>query len=125
MDVRPDALRVLPSRRTARWAPLAGAALGLAAALAASAVSAAFDVEAAREASRQAVGGTPGPYVFEDRAGRRVELARLVGRPLVVSLVYTSCYGSCSIISRRLSQAVAIARDALGAPLAASLLQPG
>ena len=83
-------------------------------ALTAAAPAAAFDQAQAQAASRAAVGKVVADRVLRDSEGREVALADLRGRPLVVSLVYTSCYGSCSIITRRLAQAVEVARDALG-----------
>jgi protein SCO1/2 len=115
MDAARELRRALSRRRGARGRRRGGLALCLAGLLVTVTAGAAFDLEAARDASRQAVGRTIGAYGFEDGEGRRVELARLAGRPLVVSLVYTSCYGSCSVLTRRLAQAVAAARDALGA----------
>lgn len=67
------------------------------------------------EASQHAVGGMVGDRVLRDGAGASVSLDTFRGRPLVVNLVYTSCYGSCSFLTRRLAQAVAVARDAVGA----------
>ena len=46
--------------------------------------------------------------------GRRVSLADYRGKPLVVSLVYTSCYHICPTTTQHLARVVRIARDALG-----------
>lgn len=73
-----------------------------------------LDLAAAQQASGAAVGRILSDHVLRATDGRNVSLASLRGRPLVVSLVYTSCYGSCSIVTRRLDQAVEVAREALG-----------
>ena len=44
-----------------------------------------------------------------------VRLTDFAGTPLLVSLVYTSCYHSCPVTTRRLRDAVAAARSVLGA----------
>ena len=73
-----------------------------------------FDQAQALAISRAAVGNLVGPHQFRERDGSEVSLTSLRGRPLVLSLVFTSCYGSCSILTRRLAQGVEVARDALG-----------
>ncbi len=81
---------------------------------ASAASTAALDEAEAQRASRAAVGRTLAPHVLRDGDGRSVTLGELRGRPLVVSLIYTSCYGSCSFVTRRLAQTVQVAREALG-----------
>lgn len=46
--------------------------------------------------------------------GRVVAAADLRGRPLVISLIYTSCYHTCSTITQNLAEVVEKARAALG-----------
>jgi protein SCO1/2 len=74
-----------------------------------------FGQEQALAASRAAVGGALSDHLLRDVDGRSVRLHDLRGRPMVVNLVFSSCHGSCGVITRRLAQAVAVARDALGA----------
>lgn len=74
-----------------------------------------FDETRARTLSQAAVGEVLGNHVLRDSRGGALRLESLRGRPLVVSLIYTGCYGSCGIITKRLAAAVEVARDALGA----------
>jgi protein SCO1/2 len=46
--------------------------------------------------------------------GQTVTLESLRGKPLVVSLVYTSCFHTCPIITQSVANAVRAGRDALG-----------
>jgi len=73
-----------------------------------------LDQEAALAYSQAAVGKTLGDYSLLDRHGRPVRLAELRGKPLVVSLVYTSCYEICPTTTRHLAKAVRTARQVLG-----------
>ena len=74
-----------------------------------------YDREAALAVSQAALGGSLGEYVLRDTDGRPFRLAALRGRPLVVSLIYTSCHHVCPLITRNLAHTVDIAREALGA----------
>ncbi|KPK52912.1 MAG: hypothetical protein AMJ84_07455 [Acidithiobacillales bacterium SM23_46] len=65
--------------------------------------------------SQAAIGRTLGDHHFVNTAGQPVALSELRGRPLVVSLVYTSCHDTCPTITNQLSRMLPIARDALGA----------
>jgi protein SCO1/2 len=47
--------------------------------------------------------------------GARLSFEELRGRPVVLSLVYTSCYHVCSGLTLRLRETVKVAREALGA----------
>lgn len=73
-----------------------------------------FDGEAAYTLSQQAVGRSIGDYRFMAADGREIALSELHGRPVVVSLVYTSCYRICSMTTRSLARAVRAARAVLG-----------
>lgn len=71
--------------------------------------------ETALKASQAAIGNRVGDYVLVDTEGRRISLADYRGKPLVVNLVYTSCYHTCSVLTRYLKGVVVAAREALGA----------
>lgn len=73
-----------------------------------------YDRDAALAASQGAIGSTLDDYVLRDVNGQPFELATLRGRPLVVSMIYTSCYHVCPLITRNLAETVGIAREALG-----------
>jgi protein SCO1/2 len=73
-----------------------------------------FDATAALEYSQGVMGQTVGDYAFVNRRGEPVRLSEFRGRPLVVSLIYTSCYHTCPALTRQLARVVDIAREALG-----------
>ncbi|MBT3661591.1 MAG: SCO family protein [Rhodospirillaceae bacterium] len=74
----------------------------------------AFDRDAAFKASRAAIGNITGNYKFRDRAGQTVKLAAFRGKPLIISLIYTSCPHFCPMITQAVAKAAEIANDALG-----------
>jgi protein SCO1/2 len=95
---------------------LAVAAVVLFLAVPASADSSAdLDAEAALRYSQAAIGRTVGDHRFLDRERREVRFADLRGQPVVVNLIYTSCYHTCPLIAQNLVRAVAAAQRALGA----------
>ncbi len=73
-----------------------------------------YDYTTALKISQDAIGRRLGDYRLTDDAGGTVSLADFQGKPLVLSLVYTSCYHICPMTSRYLAEVVAKARDALG-----------
>jgi protein SCO1 len=74
-----------------------------------------FDNAAALKISQGVIGHAVGDYRFTDGQGQTVKLADYRGKPLVVSLVYTSCYHVCPTTTRYLHQMVSVAQQALGA----------
>lgn len=73
-----------------------------------------YDRDDALKLSQGAVGGMVRSQVFRDVDGQSFELASLRGRPLVISMIYTSCHHVCPTITKNLATAVDIAREALG-----------
>lgn len=73
-----------------------------------------FDGKTALARSQAAIGRTLANYSFVSSAGGTVQLDDLRGKPLVISLVYSSCYHTCPMTTRYLAEAVRKARDALG-----------
>ena len=73
-----------------------------------------LDREEALRASQAAIGRRLADHRFLDRLGRQVGFGDFRGRPLVVNLVYTSCYHSCNVSTRYLGEIVDVAREALG-----------
>jgi protein SCO1/2 len=61
-----------------------------------------------------AVGNELQDFKLTDSHGRAVSLSRYQGKPLLVSLIFTSCHHVCPAITRHLASAVEAARDALG-----------
>jgi protein SCO1/2 len=86
--------------------------LVLASPLAAEAVK--LDAEVAYEQSQAAIGGLTGDQVLTDHRGQPLPLADLRGRPLVVSLVFTSCATVCPITTDHLRDQIMAARRAVG-----------
>lgn len=74
-----------------------------------------FDSQRALEVSQQALGRQLGDYRFITSNGETLSLASLRGKPLVLSLVYTSCYHVCPMTTQYLAKVVRKARAALGA----------
>lgn len=74
-----------------------------------------FDNANALKISQAAIDKPVGDYVLRDRQGRSVRLSDYRGKPLIVSLIYTSCVHVCPLITQTLSKAVQVAQDGLGA----------
>jgi protein SCO1/2 len=91
-----------------------GGALLLAAAAPGRAAVPQVDVRVAYERSQAVIGSTVGEFVLTDQHGAPLALADLRGRPLVISLIFTSCGTVCPITTEHLRDAVADARRTLG-----------
>jgi protein SCO1/2 len=74
----------------------------------------AFDYDLALKTSQQAIGNQVGNYTFTNAKGSRLALSDFRGKPLVISMVFTSCFQICPMTTRHLSKVVEKARDALG-----------
>jgi len=74
-----------------------------------------YNPEAALDISQAAVGTMIGDYELLDHLGAPVRLrSDHAGRPLVISLIFTSCHHVCPQTTRHLAEAVDAAREALG-----------
>ena len=73
-----------------------------------------FNYDQALAVSQAAIGRTVSDVEFTSADGRRLTLGELRGKPLVLSMVYTSCYQICPMTTRFLSGVVDKARAALG-----------
>ncbi|MDH3589874.1 MAG: SCO family protein [Gammaproteobacteria bacterium] len=73
-----------------------------------------YDERNALAISQAAVGRVVGNHRFSKRSGIPVSMDELRGRPLVVSLIYTSCYHVCPMLTQHLAKVVGIARETLG-----------
>ena len=73
-----------------------------------------YDVKEALARSQAAMGQPVGDYEFLTGDGQRITLESLRGKPVLISLVYTSCYHICPTVTTNLARVVRIARDALG-----------
>jgi len=74
-----------------------------------------YNPDMALEISQAAVGNTIGDYELLDHLGAPVKLrSDHAGRPLVISMIFTSCHHVCPQTTRHLATAVDAAREALG-----------
>jgi protein SCO1/2 len=64
--------------------------------------------------SQSAIGAEFADYRLRDTLGQTFDLAQLRGKPLVVSMIYTSCHHVCPMITRNLGETLEKAREALG-----------
>ena len=73
-----------------------------------------YDADRSLAKSQAAIGTKLEDLVFTGSKGEQVQLADLRGRPLLISLIFTSCYHVCPAITRHLANASEAAREALG-----------
>lgn len=64
--------------------------------------------------SQAAIGNQTGSYLLHDHRGRDLSLAQFRGKPLVISLVYTSCASVCPLVTSHLSASIEEVRKTLG-----------
>jgi len=74
-----------------------------------------FDSDTALQTSQAAIGQKLADYVFRDRNGKAVTLSKFRGKPVIISLIYTSCFHICPTTTRNLARAIKAARSAVGA----------
>ncbi len=74
----------------------------------------AYDYDTALKISQGAIDNQVGNHAFINADGKQVTLNDFRGKPLVLSMIYTSCYQICPMTTRHLSKVVEKARDALG-----------
>jgi len=73
-----------------------------------------YDSDAALKISQAAIGRMLDGYQFKDRQGRTVSLADYRGKPLMISMIYTSCFHICPTTTKNLARAVETVRSAVG-----------
>jgi len=73
-----------------------------------------FDRDKALKNSQDAIGRTLSGYTFHDRNGKLVKLSDFHGKPLLISLIYTSCFHVCPATTQKLSRAIKTTRSAVG-----------
>jgi len=74
-----------------------------------------FDEQAALKRSQAAVGRQLSDYDLLDAKGRRTTLGAFRGKPLLISLIYTSCHHTCPMLTTQLAAIVEEARGVVGA----------
>lgn len=75
--------------------------------------SGAYDADHALQVSQSAVGSSLQDFRFYDSQGHPVSLSKYRGRPLLISMIFTSCHHVCPAITRHLASAVEAAREVL------------
>ncbi len=73
-----------------------------------------YDRDDALSVSQGAIGRDLADYSLRDTSGQPFNLSQLRGKPLVISMIYTSCHHICPAITRNLGDTVDVAREALG-----------
>jgi len=73
----------------------------------------AYDADGALQISQAAQGSRLQDLKFYDRQGLPVSLSKYQGRPLLISMIFTSCHHVCPAITRHLATAVEAAREVL------------
>jgi protein SCO1/2 len=74
-----------------------------------------YDPDKALTLSQKAIGQSIGDYGLQDEFGNTVHLrSDYAGRPLVISMIFTSCHHVCPATTKHLAKSVDAARDALG-----------
>ncbi len=73
-----------------------------------------FDYKESLKTSQQAIGNKLSNHRFMSSTEGVLFLQELQGKPLVISMVYTSCFHTCPMTTRHLAKVVKKARDALG-----------
>jgi len=73
-----------------------------------------FDYDTALKISQAVIGKSLGDYSFINAQGQSLSMKDFRGKPLVLSMVYTSCYQICPMTTRHLAEVIEKARDALG-----------
>ena len=73
-----------------------------------------FDNKEALKTSQQAIGNKLSNHRFMTSTGGVLFMQELLGKPLVISLVYTSCFHTCPMTTRNLAKVIEKAKEALG-----------
>jgi protein SCO1/2 len=73
-----------------------------------------FDEIGALAASQEALGKPVSDHRFTAGDGTSLTLQELRGRPVMLSLIYTSCEHTCPLITQHLARAIEVADAALG-----------
>ena len=72
-----------------------------------------FDRDQAYQYSQAVIGKTVANYRFTDSAGNSVELQDFAGKPVLISLIYTSCYHICPTTTQHLGNVAEMARQVM------------
>ena len=81
----------------------------------AAAVNPQYDPDAALAYSQAVIGSQLDDYLLRDRAGNQLSLSAFRGKPLLINLIYTSCFHACPVVVQTLDAAVDVAAETFGA----------
>ena len=73
-----------------------------------------YDRDSALQVSQAAIGNALGDYSFTSADGRNVNLQGYVGKPLLISMIFTSCHHICPTTTKHIQEMSKAAQDALG-----------
>lgn len=73
-----------------------------------------YDKEKAFEFSQAALNRSIGSYKFLNRNKESIDITQYRGKPLVISLIYTSCHHICPTLTNHLAEVIDVAHEALG-----------
>jgi len=73
-----------------------------------------YDPEQSLRTSQSAIGTIIGDHRLVDRLNRPVRLHEFSGKPLVISMIFTSCAHVCPMTTKHLDQTTRAAREVLG-----------
>ena len=73
-----------------------------------------YDRSTALDISQSAIGRQLDDYTLRNTDGQPFPISELRGKPLVVSMIYTSCHHICPAITRNLGDTIDVAQEALG-----------
>ena len=73
-----------------------------------------FQYKSALQASQDAIDQVLSKHRFTDDNGKGVTTHDFLDKPLIISMVYTSCYKICPMVTRHLAKVVDKARETLG-----------
>ena len=79
-----------------------------------SAFGAEYDRATALDISQGAIGRELNEYTLRDTEGQPFAISQLRGKPLLISMIYTSCHHVCPTITRNLHDKIEVAQEALG-----------
>ena len=82
--------------------------------VAVAAAAADYDRDSALAISQDAIGRQLSGFTLRDTDGQLFELSQLQGKPLIVSMIYTSCHHICPTITRNLEATIDVAQEAFG-----------
>jgi protein SCO1/2 len=74
-----------------------------------------YDRDAALELSQAAIGTSLGDYVLTDMQGNEISLHDFRGKPLLISMIFTSCHHICPTTTQHINTSTKVAAEVLGA----------